>query len=267
MKVTRIAVSLGIIIKLAFHAEPANASDYVRYLLPITVKDAPGAYGSVWTTSLYGVHEEDGFIVRGLDHGLDCPGICGIPMLVPKDTLYRPAFFATAPGEPPGSILYVEASASASVHLGSVIREQTYHAGETGFDIPIVPENRFSAEGQQFVGLTLDPAARTRLRIYSLDLEVANPLVLVQVWTQDRIVAEATFALGVHQRTTKLFNEEFLVRPLAAEMSVDELLRGSLPLFEPLRVRVIPLTTGLRVWSFVSSAYNTDQHVAIFLPD
>lgn len=232
-------------------AQEPQTPEFERRLVPISVNDAPGAEGTRWTSRAEGFRERDGVLVLGLNYvNIVLPGPAGH---------FGGSFFPTSPGEPPGSIVYVPREHAAEIHLVADL----YQSGGLISDkvsLPVVPEGDFFDRPIYFIGLEDNPAERTHLRIYSLDLD--QPSVDVRLTITGRgdfghwmTLFDEILPLAVHQRMSLWpYHIPLRIRPWAAEISLDSLLQPT------------PETPGTRIWAFVSETDSHTQRVQLALP-
>jgi hypothetical protein len=245
---------------LVFASQQTAAQEFERRLIPITVKQAQGLFGTLWTTNLFGFNDEDGVLVRGLAY-------FG-PTLAPSPGPWNPTPFYTEEYETPGTILYVPREHAAKVHIdASVVQESL--AGKDELNIPVVPESEFSDAPSYFLGIMDNKDERTHLRIYSLDLEKTRATVRVQIMARDALRRwdvryETTLDLDVVQRLS-LWPEKLPVRPLSAQIALDPLLEAT-GYEGPYIVIVKPETDGLRTWALISETDNESQRIQVVVP-
>jgi hypothetical protein len=248
-------------------SRPVVAQEFERRLVPVTVRDVPGMFGTTWTTLLEGMNEHDNVLIRGLNYfGPTLAPVADIPWVAPQHS--------TSPGDPPGSIIYVPREHADAVHVAVTLR-QASSSGTDHIPIPAIRESEFSDSPVFFTGLRREKNERTHLRIYSLDLDKEKAAVRVQViglgssgyWSTRY---DAVVPLGVKQ-TISGWPQPLPVRPWAAELLLDPLLDQSLIASsgnEPVQYGVIvsPVTPALRIWALLSETHNETQRVQIALP-
>lgn len=241
-----------------------NASEYERRLIPITVTETPGAFGTRWTTRVSAVQE--------LQTGVEIVGdLNDLPGSVGGSQPYR-ILPLPSQDEPPGSIVHVPKDAAQAVHIGARLLQRGAIASEETV-LPVVAEHDFVSRTRYFEQLSNDPAERVHLRAYSLDLQHPDPAVRVRVqatwvgatagWS---FIYDAVHPLTVLQKqTTSLEGETFALRPLALELSLDAIL-DTVPEHADIAISVMPASEGLRIWAMVSETNNVTQRVRISLP-
>jgi hypothetical protein len=233
-----------------------------RVLLPITVIDAPGAFGSSWSSEGSQFRdvppEHSPLILPGCEPPCDDSGgptsqhTFGIP------------FFKTRLGETGGSLMYIERAFSANVSLTLHLREAS--TGET-VELPVVRERDFVTHRFQILDVP-SPAAgkRATLRIYGIDPAILGQVeVRVFVEGAEQLVSDNIYDLRVVQRiySNPAGTYSVPVRPPVAEISYYSLIATASAL---LRIEIEPLNPQMAVWGFVSITDNATQHVTLRTP-
>ena len=259
------------VVALFCFAARAFAADYEMRLLPITVRDLPGAFQTTWSTRAFGIHEADNVLVRGFDWGHVGPP----PIRTSAGEAYEARVYSTDATEPPGSVVYVPREVSSQVHLVSAVVN-----GADEVYLPVVPENAFTTAQQYFTGVFPGGGERLMLRAYSLDFDRPDASVRVQITAREvelpilppiRVIRDVVFPLRAVQQTIVHGDESgqpelFKIRPLAVQVDLDELLRGIELPPGPVTIIVTPAAEGIRTWSFVSETHNDSQRVQLILP-
>lgn len=255
MTFRRIQFLLAILIATLVHAQ-----EYERRLIPLAALGTPGAFGTVWNTRVTAVAEGDltelvGFIVTSVPPGVGSSQ--PQPLVVPRSV-----------AEPPGTIAYIPAGASARVHLTAIVEERSGSHEE--ISIPIVRERAFTNETGYFLDLTRRPTRRLTLRVYSLDLTAADAQVRVRIQVNQppylrpwEFVYDQAHRLLALQRLMSDYQGtvSLPVRPLALEIGLDALLRD-VPEGAELAVSVVPIGE-LRIWSMLSETDGVTQRVTL----
>jgi hypothetical protein len=234
--------------------------DMERILLPITVINAPGAFGSSWSSQ--------GSQFRDVDQSVfvlpSCEPPCDDPGGPTSQHTFGIDFFRTRPGETTGSIMYVERAFAADVYLSLMLREAS--TGET-VELPVVREGSFITHKFQILDVTNPaPGKRITLRVYGIDPDVLGRVeVRVFVEGTEQLARDDIYDLQVVQRiySNPAGTYSVPVRPPVAEISYYAPLTDAPYL---LRFEIEPLTPGMAIWGFVSVTDNATQHVTLRTP-
>lgn len=232
-----------------------------RVLLPISVRDVGGAFGTRWSTDL----------TMYMD--ADLP-----PLVVPFTGCYSQpcddaggptsrrtltlGFLATAPGDTTGSLLHIAQSGADSVSLALTLRRS---ADDVGIAVPVVREREFSSRPLQLLDVpNPGPAKRMALRIYGIDPDLLG-VVRVRIYRAgtEQLLSDQTYSLTVAQKYFATASFRLPVRPPVSEVHYwSSLTPGN----ERLRFQIEPVTPGLRLWAFISVTDNVTQEVSLRLP-
>jgi hypothetical protein len=231
----------------------ARGADFERRLIPIAAGATPGGFGTVWTTRTTVVAEVPETEIVGVV-------TARVPPLFGRSRPSRVALpFSLA--EPPGTIV-----------TAALLQEGVAAAQPLG--LPVVSEKELVSDTIFFLDIVNDARARRHLRVYSLDLEHPNPIVLVRIQASFEpflnawdVTSETAHRLRAVQRIMTDYQGTVAlpVRPLSLELPLEPLLR-SLPEGAELAVSVVP-SEGLHIWAMVSETDNATQRVRLFLPD
>jgi hypothetical protein len=241
-------------------------SSFKRVLLPVTVRNWPGAFATTWRSDLrYVFYDERG---HGIWPQLLAPVDCPEPCTISADlVVYQPGFpstfgfISTTGSELPGSLLYV-----ARDDFGLILLLTETATGDT-VQLPVVRE-RDTFTGQ-FSLADLPTSARQRLalRIYNIDPELPARVRLRFFGSgSSRILAEREVALSVVTHTVTVGPYTGQIRPAVAQIAD---LANEFPILatsERIHIEITPLTTGTRIWAFASITDNVIQHVTLRTP-
>jgi hypothetical protein len=243
----------------------ARGADFERRLIPIAAGATPGGFGTVWTTRTTVVAEVPETEIVGVV-------TARVPPLFGRSRPSRVALpFSLA--EPPGTILYIRADHASKVHVTAALLQEGVAAAQP-LGLPVVSEKELVSDTIFFLDIVNDARARRHLRVYSLDLEHPNPIVLVRIQASFEpflnawdVTSETAHRLRAVQRIMTDYQGTVAlpVRPLSLELPLEPLLR-SLPEGAELAVSVVP-SEGLHIWAMVSETDNATQRVRLFLPD
>lgn len=264
MKNYLFAVILCAVVLPAAHGQqlPPPLPDMERILLPITVINAPGAFGSSWLSqgSQFRNFPPDRtvYVLPGCEPPCDTPGGPTSQHTLAID------FFHTRPGDTTGSIMYVERAFSDDLSLTLRLKETT--SGEE-IELPVVREGQFFKRKFQLLDVPNPvPGKRVTLRVYGIDPDVLGRVeVRVFVEGTEALVRDDIYDLRVVQRiyATPAGNYSVPVRPPVAEVSYYVPITDTSSL---LRFEIEPLTPQMAIWGFISITDNTTQHVTLRTP-
>jgi hypothetical protein len=242
-----------------------------RILLPITVRNAPGAYGSTWNTSLWiRIDTQASYVfIHPLSPAVDRDPPYGDifgPVLAPFS--YPISFYRTQPGETAGSLMYVGREQSDDVHLSLRLSNGTVASNPV--ELPVVRERSFTTSTLHILGIPLGSSGRAMLRVYGIDPHKLGS-VHVRAFLEDRadypntLLLDSVVPLTVTQKfsPTSVF-DQLPVRPPVAEVSLSALIPDS---FKQLRLEISPVDPTLRLWGFVSITDNVRQDVVLRTPN
>jgi hypothetical protein len=239
-----------------------------RVLLPVTVRNAPGAFSTIWTTDLWVRIDTGGqnvliaplLPVTACDP--PCPDGFG-PVLAPYS--YPIDFYRTHSGETTGSIIYVQRTLSDEVHFS--LRLSNGRVNAIPAELPIVRERYFTSNTVHILGIPLTQTSRTLLRVYGIDPQVIGG-VRVRVFSEDSgvtntLLLDTILPLTVTQTTYTSGLGSFPLRPPFAQLAMNAAIGGT---FTGVRVELAPVDPTLRIWGFASVTSNDSQEVKLRTP-
>ena len=257
--IKHIRLFLLLFLPLSVHAQFVMP-ETERVLLPITVQDAGGAFGTRWSTDATIFMDAAApplvFPLAG------CSSPCDNPFGPTSRHMFRFGFFATGAGDTTGSLLYVERRGADVVSLALTLRNT---ADDSGVSLPVVREREFFTERFQLLDVpNPGPSRRIALRIYAIDPSLLGA-VRVRIFRPgtEEMISDRTYELSVVQRYYSTASFSVPIRPPVAEVHYWETLTSP---GERLRFEVEPLTPGLRIWAFISITDNTTQRVSLRVP-
>jgi len=263
---------IGFLLAAAVWSLPAFAQlpQYDRLLLPITVREIPGAFGSVWNTELWlrvTTPLSSISINPYISAGDACDPPCGGGVVTPDNPLYSfpLGFYRTHPGETSGSLLYITKGKIDNVHVS--LRLSNGMAGSDPVELPVVPERLFTADPLYILGIPLRSSARAMVRVYGIDPDMLGS-VRVKAFAEsptgsaNTVVLDTVVPLTVTQQFTRGV-DPLPLRPSVAELNLSALIQSAFPL---VRLEITPVEPGLRLWAFVSVTDNDRQTVVLRTP-
>jgi hypothetical protein len=240
----------------AASAQVPPLSELQRVLLPITVTNVPGAFGSTWTSELR-LFTHTGLPLVFPLRPAGCEPACNEPIQGIPDTVFLEGFFATQPGETGGSWLYVEKPAVDQTVITLTLRENSHLFTQ----IPTVRENEFFDSPVNILAVPYNPSTRLTLRVYANE-DAAGAAVRCRVHDEfpDAVLFDQVVPLSVTQRFFTIPVMSFALRPAYGQLSWQPV---DTPRLGHVRVEITPLTPGLRYWAFLSATDNATQQTVI----
>ena len=246
---------------------------YTRFLVPLNVARAPGAYGSIWELESW-VH----YAGDALAEIVPSPGICVVTCPVGLSrAVFEPGWsplpvfdFVDVPTWAESGVLYhVDSRYAQHITFASRIRDISHEAETTGTEVPVIREEGLSTRPVRLLNVPITASSRNMLRIYALP-EVADPEVDVRFYRNPEHssgIDRSIVLLSSRRIALRTFPalEGFLLQPSFAQIGAWE----SLPELSGERavwIEVAPVTPGLRVWAFVSVTNNETHQVTIVTP-
>ena len=254
-------------------ARAANILPFERALLPITVKNRPGAFGSSWTTGLWYVLRaplSPFSSVEPFALSSSCDPPCGVTELISFAPNYPfpAAFWQTHSGEPPGQLIYVRNDVRSEPAKISLRLSQTGKPG-TEIQLPVVREREFTSATVDILGVPVDANYRSTLRIYGIDPNLFGD-VRVRAYTDkdsdvslldDTVYSLIAIPVVVPQREGG--TGTLSIRPPSVEINfATDRYEGN----PKIRYEITPITPGLKIWAFVSVTDKTSQAIVLRTP-
>lgn len=249
-----------------------------KLLIPIFFNgEISGAHGSLWTSQL-----------AITNRGTDAVGLKGVYTLCPFDpcevdpeplvplapeaTIFPwPANLGRA--FPPGSFLLVEEGRMDDLALSLRIQDVSRQALTWGTEIPVVRESAAFTGPADLLNVPVDERFRVLVRVYDFDPAANHRVKISGYWIDPRFYSPQNpfegFRLIFETERDLAYVEP---SPGSAPESLPgyvqiDLSEVEIPGFvESLRIRVEPLTEGLRFWPFASVTNNETQHVTTVKP-
>jgi hypothetical protein len=234
-------------------------AEFERVLLPVYNAPMPGAFGSIWTTELWMHNSGDS------DAWIRYPE-CHVSACAPSFNL-RSGSTVQPPiaRRPAGVLLWIPKERSSSVHFTLRAQDVSRQAQTWGTDIPAVREAEFLTSTAHLLNVPTTEAFRQTLRIYDAESR-AEAEFLVRIYDQDSnaLISERAF------KTVGAGNPPpdygMPGQPGSVEIGPFASIIGIPPTITRVRLEVVPLTSGVRFWTFMSVTNNETQHITLITP-
>ena len=237
---------------------------FTRFLVPFRHLPLPGAFGSLWEVDTW-------FHYSGTEPVFFVPapycrfGVCFFAFNV---DMFGVALPVDNLGDGP-VLFHVDSRYASKLTFGSRIRDLSRQDQSAGTEIPVVREDRMSAEPLYLVNVPVESNFRDMLRVYALP-EVDDPVVDVSYYERlnEFFVDQASHVpLRTERVRLRSFGPtgDYLLTPSLAEIPGIEGLPEVVGK-KALWIEVKPVTPGLRIWAFVSITNNTTQQVTLVTP-
>jgi hypothetical protein len=264
----------SLLLSLAFLAATTTAfaqqAPYERILVPILILTAtPGAFGSLWQTTLIGRNEGD------VDATVSDQPAAPCTLCLPKGP--RSTFFLRADVQNPnaGKFFYVSSAAAAAVNLSLRVQDISRQAQTWGTAIPVVRQRDTFTGKLELLDLPVDSRFRIALRVYDFEFP-DNRQVRLRIYPVQSSIAVVDTVLTL---ATNLPEANFPYPDNPATAMIGDLVIaypqianiGQPGDFDPsgqrrLRMEIDPVTPGTRFWAFASITNDDTQHVTVVAP-
>lgn len=246
---------------------------FERVLLPIvTFNPLPGAFGSLWESSLWIRNDAADFVkVFGFDRNCFIPE-CPLDQVSPirSGTTIHPR--SGTPANFPGRFLFVESLLAERISFGLRFRDLSRQAETWGTEIPVVREREFRSDYVSLLDVPVTEGFRQVLRVYELNgVDVRDARVRIRAF---RLNPGNITADGVPPPDPLLGEREFQLQFVQVPSQYNPAyfaigdLRAIAPLGDSTRIalKIEPVTPGLRLWAFVTIVNNETQHATVITP-
>ena len=216
---------------------------FERILLPATVSNVPGAYGSLWSTELW--YRNNGNVPVAM-----------FPVAVSDfaSSIGRTSFLPIGDRSPgtPGQILFISRAGADDVQFDLRLFNRADPHGSWGTSVPVVRETQF-VEFVDLINVPTGAEFRSALRIYGLsDDLLARETVNVRICSYDeQLLASTEMVLT----GWPLYAQELSLADAFPEIRQVE------------RVRVRVESATVKIWALVSVVSNATQQVSLVTPD
>jgi hypothetical protein len=224
-------------------AADALEQSLTRVFIPVLVANLNGAGGTVWQTDLWATNTSNQPVLYQIAPCLQSADCNGANTLPPQSTLPR----GDSSPRPTGRWLPVDPA----VHLESRLRDLSRNASSAGIEGPLVREADFRADEINLNAIPRNARFRLTLRVYGLD-------------AGGDVTVEQLDANGNLLSTTVVTLAPPAVPPLLsgyAQVAID-----TTPDTTPIRLRIRPRTSNLRIWALASITNNDTSEVTLVQP-
>lgn len=220
--------------------------DFERILVPVSVTNVPGAYGSLWSTELW--YRNNGHFPVAIFQ-------LAVSDAVPTIGVTQRLQIFSLPANAPGQILFMSREAGEDVQFDLRLFNRADPAASWGTKLPVVREREFRST-VDLIHIPTSGAFRSALRIYALPNDaVPAGDVLIQIYSEAQ--SEPLLVSTQMQLSGAL--------PYAAVLSLADAF-PEIRQAEHVRVHVEPVTGGTNIWAFVSVVSNATQNVSLVTP-
>jgi uncharacterized repeat protein (TIGR01451 family) len=238
----------------------APQQGWTRILVPLPPGVTGGANNARWTTKTTALLRSRIEIRPGLCETVvpfPCPDPPVIPLMRPVDL----AQFQISGGGL-GQFLIVRDEDASQIRVNSRVWDEARQTETAGSEIPIPRDDDFTEGTTSLLGIPLAPHYRHTLRVYDLDGH-DDALVEVRIYADEETTPRSTTLQHLDLSPFAFRTvDELWTRP--ASLQLDPLQLVALTGATKMRIDVVPLHTGLKIWSFVSVTNNETHHVTTF---
>lgn len=241
-------------------AQTITPDDVERLLVPIYPPNGQaGRFGSFWRAEFWVRNSAEVPVVFSSPGPYSFLPSGGLNQIDPLTTQ-----FATSGGRP-GAMYIVERAYADQVHMSLRIADETRRPVSHGTTIPIIRERDWLSGPTELLDVPTDVTVRRTLRVYDPDAtNVGTVHVTIYPLLQNLPLAE--FDLPLRGGSDRTLDPVWYSAPSYAE--VPDLVEAfpQIAVHERLRVRIEPVTPGLRYWAFITVTDNITQHVTVVTP-
>lgn len=228
-----------------------------KVLIPVLSRNGfPGRSGSSWVAELWARNSSDHDVLFGSGYLLIVlpPGYPAIRS--------RTTVMANELAER-GAIFVLERAFADEVHLSLRIADVSRRPISQGTEVPVVRERDWLSRPIEFLDVPTGFAVRQMLRVYETDgTDETAVRVLVYPIRDNEPIAEAV----LEPRGGARYFEGQTGAPAYAEIADLVERFPQIVAHERLRIRLEPLTPGMRYWAFVTITDNMTQEVTVVSP-
>ncbi|HEV7767049.1 MAG TPA: hypothetical protein VGQ76_18760 [Thermoanaerobaculia bacterium] len=259
-----IVVALFLTLPAIAAEAPPTLLDSVRYLVPITASDVPGAHGSLWTSELTVFNPAAASLPLS---GRFCPeselSLCVATIEVPQNASTR-VFLHPTEGRD-GAFLYVPRAAAFAFTKQLRVRDISRDAENFGSEVPIVDVDSAFAATQRLLDVPTDPRYRALLRIYGPEDETFEVRVIVYPPSGDVPIENRVFTMNGKPTSELALNPSYL-----AVDPITDVVRAAGHARVRLEVTVVTFfpeaVSPILIWSFLSLTNNATNEFTVITP-
>lgn len=236
--------------------------DLQKFLLPIAMRPISGAYGSQWKTEFL-VHNANDSEVFLAPQWPGCSITCS--QNIRSQSTAVPTLAFKEVGQNPGLFVFVPKEFAAGLTFNLRVQDVSRQAQTWGTEIPVISEKELFTGPIQLLNVPNGSGFRVLLRIYDFDglgdaeVEVRGYRLFFCCETASGLLGKTIVRLQ-GGTTRDPYYGGLILEPAYAQLSQFGELWG-FSSDEPMRIEIIPLTSGLRFWAFVTVTNNETQHV------
>jgi hypothetical protein len=245
---------------------------YSLVLIPLDYGNVvPGAFGSEWSADLWVANHSDQPVSTNYCEVRGCPDWSKSGAIPARQAFQNP--MNVYHGREPGVVWFLSPGDPEKLQFNLRLYERSENTVRQGIEIPVVREGEFFTGPLELLNVPSGGSERVALRIYDPDaarrdeaFEPREKFVRLEVLT------------GEHLREPSVLLDTVLMFPVA-HRSLDEsaLEPAVIELFSlhamvdltgrsAVRIRVTPVTEGLRIWAMASVTDNETHYVSIISP-
>jgi hypothetical protein len=239
------------------------------FLVPISLHRGdgpiPGAFGSLWTSTLFFRNETAGDVMVS-PHYWDCGrGTCNFLPIRPGTTVELELL---------GRLITVEKPSEGAVFFNLRVRDISRQSQTWGTEIPVVSQRDFLEVSTTLLGVPATSEFRHTLRLYEVS-GTLMPVTFVRVRVfgtdpkihsvppppsaSDVFLGEAVVPIHPARAGSFRFTPGYTEIHDLGEIA-------SLEGWDLVTVQIEPVTEGLQYWAFISVTNNETQHVTTITP-
>ncbi|HEX3066963.1 MAG TPA: hypothetical protein VHX14_00185 [Thermoanaerobaculia bacterium] len=227
----------------AFASDVRDLEQPARVFIPVLVANLNGAGGSVWQTDLWATNTSDQPVLYQIAPCLESAGCNTINTLSPQSTA-QPRDDSS---RPTGRWLPVDLA----VHIEARLHDLSRNASSAGVELPIVREADFRADEINLNAIPRDARFRLTLRVYGLD--AGGDVTVEQLDANGNLISTMAVTLAPPAVPGLLSGY--------AQVALD-----TTPDTTPIRLRIRPRTSNLRIWALASITNNATSEVTLVQP-